>query len=176
MLEKTLRILFETCDVSAVKRYVCRQFTKILSGRANIQDLIFAKEFRGINGYKPGACVPSLELTRYVSDNRLKLYSRVRAVKIYIIYRKSLAIDRRSEPRRGERVPYLVINGPPGVALIRLVRSPHEYLNNEGFKINAIYYITKAIIPPLNRCLLLIGADVNQWYYSFLLDSKIYLQ
>lgn len=65
ILEKTLRILFETCDVSAVKRYVCKQFTKILSGRANVQDLIFAKEFRGVNGYKPGACVPSLELTRY---------------------------------------------------------------------------------------------------------------
>lgn len=66
MLEKSLRILFETYDVSAVKRYVCRQFTKILSGRANVQDLVFAKEFRGINGYKPGACVPALELTRWV--------------------------------------------------------------------------------------------------------------
>lgn len=26
-----------------------------------------------------------------------------------------------------------------------------------------MYYITKVIIPPLNRCLLLIGVDVNQW-------------
>lgn len=55
-------------------------------------------------------------------------------------------------------------NGPPGVPLIRLVRSPNEYLTNEGLKINAMYYITKAIIPPLNRFLLLIGADVNQWF------------
>lgn len=68
MLEKTLKILFETRDVSAIKTYVCRQFSKILSGRANIQDLIFAKEFRGIKGYKPGACVPALELTRYSSS------------------------------------------------------------------------------------------------------------
>lgn len=64
MLEKVLRILFETADVSQVKHYVCRQFTKLLSGRANIQDLIFAKEFRGLNGYRPTACVPALELTR----------------------------------------------------------------------------------------------------------------
>lgn len=141
MLEKTLKILFDTCDVSAVKRYVCRQFTKIMSGRANIQDLIFSKEFRGLNGYKPGACVPALELTK-----------------------KWQQIDRRAEPRRGERVPYLIVNGPPGVPLIRLVRSPHEYLEDQGLRINAVYYITKAIIPPLNRCLLLIGADVNQWY------------
>lgn len=57
-----------------------------------------------------------------------------------------------------------MINGPPGVPLIRLVRSPHEYLSNEALKINAMYYITKVLIPPLNRCLLLIGADANQWF------------
>lgn len=141
ILEKSLRILFETCDVSAVKQYVCRQFTKILSGHANVQDLIFAKEFRGLHGYKPTACVPSLELTR-----------------------TARLTDHRAEPRCGERVPYLVINGPPGLPLIRLVRSPHEYLANEGLKINAMYYITKVIIPPLNRCFLLIGADAHQWF------------
>lgn len=75
-----------------------------------------------------------------------------------------MQIDRRAEPRRGERVPYVVINGPPGLPLIRLVRSPHEYLTNEALKINAIYYITKVLIPPLNRCLLLIGADASQWF------------
>ncbi|XP_064541449.1 DNA polymerase zeta catalytic subunit isoform X2 [Drosophila montana] len=141
MLEKVLRLLFETADVSRIKQYVCRQFTKLLSGRANLQDLIFAKEFRGLNGYKPTACVPALEMTR-----------------------KWMQKDPRRVPRRGERVPFCIINGPPGVPLIRLVRSPHEVLANEGYKINAIYYITKAIIPPLNRCLLLIGADVKDWF------------
>lgn len=68
MLEKVLRILFETADVSQVKQYVCRQFTKLLSGRANLQDLIFAKEFRGLKGYKPTACVPALEMTRFVES------------------------------------------------------------------------------------------------------------
>lgn len=141
MLEKVLRILFETRDVSKVKEYTCRQFSKILEGRVNLQDFIFAKEFRGEDGYKPGACVPALELTR-----RWKM------------------VDPRREPRRGERVPYVIINGPPLVPLIRLVRSPDELLADNGLKINSSYYIGKAIIPPLNRCLLLIGADVNQWY------------
>ncbi|KAL7738667.1 hypothetical protein ACLKA6_006953 [Drosophila palustris] len=141
MLEKVLRLLFETADVSQIKQYVCRQFTKLLSGRANLQDLIFAKEFRGLNGYKPTACVPALEMTR-----------------------KWMQKDPRRVPRRGERVPFCIINGPPGMQLIRLVRHPHELLANDGYKINAIYYITKAIIPPLNRCLLLIGADVNDWF------------
>ncbi|KAH8290298.1 hypothetical protein KR054_001671 [Drosophila jambulina] len=143
MLEKVLRLLFETQDVSQIKQYVCRQFTKLLSGRANLQDLIFAKEFRGLNGYKPTACVPALALTR-----------------------KWMQKDPRRIPRRGERVPFIIVNGPPGMQLIRLVRSPHDVLANEGHKINAMYYITKAIIPPLNRCLLLIGADVHDWFAS----------
>ncbi|XP_017480915.1 PREDICTED: DNA polymerase zeta catalytic subunit-like, partial [Rhagoletis zephyria] len=143
MLEKVLRILFETTDVSQIKQYVCRQFSKLLAGRANLQDLIFAKEFRGLKGYKPTACVPALELTR-----------------------KWVQSDPRRVPRCGERVPFVIVNGPPGVPLIRLVRSPHEVLEDEGLKINAVYYITKAIIPPLNRCLLLIGADVNEWFAS----------
>ncbi|KAI8037098.1 hypothetical protein M5D96_009844 [Drosophila gunungcola] len=143
MLEKVLRLLFETQDVSRIKQYVCRQFTKLLSGKANLQDLIFAKEFRGLNGYKPTACVPALELTR-----------------------KWMQKDPRHVPRRGERVPFIIVNGPPGMQLIRLVRSPHDILANEGHKINAIYYITKAIIPPLNRCLLLIGANVHDWFAS----------
>ena len=140
ILEKTLRILFETSDVSKVKEYVCKQFTKILAGRCSIQDLTFAKEFRGINGYKDRATVPSLTLTR-----------------------KWMLSDPRNEPRRGERVPFVIVNGAPGLTLIRLVRSPHEVLQDENYKINSIYYITKAIIPPLNRCLLLIGANVFDW-------------
>lgn len=64
ILEKSLRLVFETKDVSLVKSYVCRQFTKLLQGRLNIQDLIFAREYRGMSGYRPGACVPALELAR----------------------------------------------------------------------------------------------------------------
>ena len=63
-LEKCLRLVFETRNMSLVKRYVCRQFDKLLRGQTNIQDLMFAREYRGMVGYKPGASVPALELTR----------------------------------------------------------------------------------------------------------------
>ena len=43
-----LRILFDTRDVSRVKQFAQRQFAKILSGKASLQDLTFAKEFRGV--------------------------------------------------------------------------------------------------------------------------------
>ena len=36
--------------------------------------------------------------------------------------RRHLARDRRAEPRVGERVPYVVVNGGPGLPLIQLVR------------------------------------------------------
>ena len=64
MLEKSLRILFDCEDMSAVKKFVQREFSKIMMGRTALQDLTFAREFRGLSGYKQGACVPSLELTR----------------------------------------------------------------------------------------------------------------
>lgn len=64
MLEKSLKMLFEDGDVSLVRKYVERQFNKIILGRVSLQDLTFAKEYRGASGYRPGACVPALELAK----------------------------------------------------------------------------------------------------------------
>jgi DNA polymerase zeta len=61
-------------------------------------------------------------------------------------------------------VPFVLVNGPPNSTLIRLVKTPLEVLNDENYKINSLYYITKSIIPPLNRCLLLIGANAHEWF------------
>lgn len=141
ILEKSLRCLFETRDLSLVKKYVQRQCTKLMEGRASLQDFTFAKEYRGMKNYKPGACVPALELTR-----------------------RMLKEDRRSEPRVKERVPYVVVYGSPGLPLIRLVRRPHEVLQDPCLRLNASYYITKQILPPLNRVFSLIGLDVFTWY------------
>lgn len=152
MLEKSLRILFETSDVSSVKNYVTHQFTKILSGRANVQDLIFAKEYRGKKNYRPGACVPALELTK-----------------------RWLRQDCRAEPRIGERVPYVIVNGPPGSTLINLVRHPNELLTDPSLRYNGVYYVTRAIIPPLARCLSLLGADVSSWYLNLPRRNQVML-
>ena len=64
VLERCIKILFTMRDVSQVRSYLQRQFTKMLSGRVGLQDYIFAKEFRGMMGYKAGACVPALEIAR----------------------------------------------------------------------------------------------------------------
>lgn len=75
-----------------------------------------------------------------------------------------MAYDRRLEPRVGERVPYVVVYGMPGVPLIQLVRRPMEVLQDPSLRLNATYYITKQILPPLARMFQLIGVDVFSWY------------
>jgi DNA polymerase zeta len=66
ILERSIKLLFTTSNVSLVKKYVQRQFTKLMTGSASLQDFIFAKEYRGVNGYQPGACVPALQIARYL--------------------------------------------------------------------------------------------------------------
>uniref|UniRef100_A0A8C9WRL0 DNA polymerase zeta catalytic subunit n=1 Tax=Scleropages formosus TaxID=113540 RepID=A0A8C9WRL0_SCLFO len=143
ILERSIKLLFDTRDISQVKQYVQRQCMKILEAKASMQDLTFAKEYRGSGSYRPGACVPALEITR-----------------------RMLAYDRRSEPRVGERVPYVVVCGMPGVPLIQLVRRPLEVLRDPSMRLNATYYITKQILPPLSRIFALIGVDVFSWYHE----------
>ncbi|XP_047429933.1 DNA polymerase zeta catalytic subunit isoform X2 [Mugil cephalus] len=141
VLERSIKLLFETRDISQVKQFVQRQCVKVLDGRASMQDLTFAKEYRGSGSYRPGACVPALELTR-----------------------RMMAYDRRLEPRVGERVPYVIVYGVPGMPLIQLVRRPMEVLQDPSLRLNAVYYITKQILPPLARMFQLIGVDVFSWY------------
>jgi DNA polymerase zeta len=45
--ERAMRTLFETSDLSAVRAYLQRQWTKILAGRVSLQDFVFAKEASG---------------------------------------------------------------------------------------------------------------------------------
>lgn len=75
-----------------------------------------------------------------------------------------MAADRRSEPRRGERVPYVIVCGVPGQALIQLVRRPGDVMEQEGLRLNANYYITKQLVPPLERAFSLLGVDVREWW------------
>lgn len=80
ILEKSLKILFDTKDISLVKSYVTKQFEKIFQRRVSIQDLTFAKEFRGMRGYKANACVPALELTRRLIKKDPRAVPRMNAL------------------------------------------------------------------------------------------------
>uniref|UniRef100_H2ZKD5 DNA polymerase zeta catalytic subunit n=1 Tax=Ciona savignyi TaxID=51511 RepID=H2ZKD5_CIOSA len=140
ILEKSLRLLFESRDVSKVKSYVGKQCSKLMEGTANTQDCTIAKEYRGAKYYKPGAIVPALVLAR-----------------------KMVAMDKRSEPRVGERVPYVIVHGAPGTPLYQLCHPPQDLLGDLGLRLNGTYYITKMVLPALDRMMSLLGVDVFQW-------------
>ena len=139
--ERALKTLFRTADLSQVKSYFQRQCEKIMKGRVSVQDFCYAKEVK-LGTYSdrgpppPGALVST---------------------------RKMLA-DPRKEPQYGERVPYLVIAGAPGARLIDRVVAPEILLENDHHELDAEYYISKNIIPPLERIFNLMGANVRQWY------------
>ncbi|BDA47990.1 probable DNA polymerase zeta catalytic subunit [Coccomyxa sp. Obi] len=143
MLERSLRILFTSKDVSQVKEYVERQWTKILSGRVSLADFVFAKEvrlgtYRAANGLVPPAAM---------------------------VASKALATDPRAEPRYGERVPYVIVHGEPGARLVDMAVTPHALIESGGrLRLHAHYYINKQILPALERVFSLLGVDVRGWY------------
>ncbi|KAH8802853.1 DNA polymerase-like protein zeta catalytic subunit [Xylogone sp. PMI_703] len=139
--EKALKILFRTADLSQVKSYFQRQCEKIMKGSVSVQDFCFAREVR-LGTYSDKGPPPAGAL---ISTRRM-------------------LEDPRAEPQYGERVPYVVITGAPGSRLIDRCVAPEELLENDQLELDAEYYISKNLIPPLERIFNLMGANVRNWY------------
>ncbi|KAF2460555.1 hypothetical protein BDY21DRAFT_280750 [Lineolata rhizophorae] len=139
--EKALKILFRTADLSQVKEYFQRQCMKIMTGRISIQDFLFAREVR-LGTYSDKGPPPPGAL----------------------IAARRMLEDPRTEPQYGERVPYIVVSGAPGARLIDRCVAPETLLEDGNYELDTEYYISKNLIPPLERIFNLVGANVRQWY------------
>lgn len=139
--ENALKILFRTSDLSQVKSFFQAQCTKIMRGKVSIQDFCFAREVRLGKYSEKGPPPPGA-----------------------LISARRMLEDPRLEPQYGERVPYVVITGGPGARLIDRCVAPDVLLNDAQQELDAEYYISKNIIPPLERIFNLVGANVRQWY------------
>ncbi|KAK8877157.1 DNA polymerase family B [Apiospora arundinis] len=141
--EKALKILFETADLSQVKEYFQTQCRKIMRGAVSIQDFCFAREVK-LGTYSDRGPPPPGAL----------------------ISTKKMLEDARAEPQYGERVPYVVVTGAPGARLIDRCVAPEDLLSgrNAHLSLDAEYYISKNLIPPLERIFNLVGANVRGWY------------
>ena len=139
--ERALKILFQTSDLSQVKRYFQDQCAKIMGGKVSIQDFCFAKEVK-LGTYSDKGLPPPGAL----------------------ISTRKMVEDPRAEPQYGERVPYVVIAGAPGARLIDRCVAPEVLLYDENNELDSEYYISKNLIPPLERIFNLVGANVRQWY------------
>ncbi|KAK3112387.1 DNA polymerase zeta, partial [Teratosphaeriaceae sp. CCFEE 6253] len=139
--EKALKLLFRTADLSKVKEYFQAQCKKVMQGRVSVQDFCFAKEVKlGTYADKgpppPGALIATRRMLR----------------------------DPRAEPQYGERVPYVVIAGAPGARLWERCVEPERLIDDPHAELDAEYYISKNLIPPLERIFNLVGANVRGWY------------
>jgi DNA polymerase zeta len=143
ILQHSLKLLFQSKDVTRVRRYVQSECEKILTNRYNLLDFIFAKEYRGKANYHQAAPVPALRIAMERAKN-----------------------NPLAEPNQGERVPYLIgLNSEfPNANLIDCVWTLDNVLELKSqFKLNSMYYIKKQILPALDRCLALIGVNVFKW-------------
>lgn len=139
--EKALKMLFHTADLSQIKAYFQAQCAKIMSGKVSIQDFCFAKEVKLGTYAERGPPPPGA-----------------------LIATKRMLRDPRSEPQYGERVPYVVIAGAPGARLFERCVEPERLLYDAHAELDSEYYISKNIIPPLERIFNLVGANVRAWY------------
>ncbi|KAF2488886.1 DNA polymeras-like protein zeta catalytic subunit [Lophium mytilinum] len=139
--EKALKILFRSADLSAVKSYFQSQCAKIMTGSVSIQDFLFAKEVK-LGTYSDKGPPPPGAL----------------------IATKRMLADPRLEPQYGERVPYVVVTGAPQARLIDRCVAPEALLADDALELDAEYYISKNLIPPLERIFNLVGANVRLWY------------
>ncbi|KAH9755088.1 DNA polymerase zeta catalytic subunit [Citrus sinensis] len=152
VMEQSLRLFFEHQDISEVKAYLQRQWTRILSGRVSLQDFVFAKEVRlGTYSTRSSSSLPPAA----------------------IVATKAMRADPRAEPRYAERVPYVVVHGDPGARLVDLVVDPLDLLAIDSpYRLNDLYYINKQIIPALQRVFGLVGVDLNQWFLEMPRPSR----
>jgi DNA polymerase zeta len=145
MVEKTLRILFDTANVSKVKAYTLNQFHKILLNRISLSDFCFAKEVR-YGTYKSKTHLPPGA----------------------IIAEKLVEKDPRREPQYKERVPYVVVFDPKKTRIKDRVMTPEDFMDSyctdNPLILDYDYYITRVLIPPIARIFNLIGADIGAWY------------
>eukprot|EP00160_Parvularia_atlantis_P000588 Unigene10475_Nuclearia_a/m.32015 Unigene10475_Nuclearia_a/g.32015 ORF Unigene10475_Nuclearia_a/g.32015 Unigene10475_Nuclearia_a/m.32015 type:complete len:326 (+) Unigene10475_Nuclearia_a:4247-5224(+) len=140
-LERTIKMLFRTQDLSEIKAYLQRQWVKILNGRVSVQDFVFSKEVR-LGTYSNRGPLPPSAL---VATHRM-------------------STDPRAEPRFGERVRYVVVYGGPQSRLMDLVVPPEQLLRDKSLRLHGTYYITKQIIPAVARVLNMVGADLMAWF------------
>jgi DNA polymerase zeta len=139
--ERALKILFRTSDLSQVKTFFQKQCEKIMKGSVSIQDFCFAREvklgtYSGKGPPPPGALIST----------------------------RRMLVDARAEPQYGERIRYVVATGAPGARLVDRCMPPEELLDDEHIELDSEYYISKNLIPPLERIFNLVGANVRSWY------------
>ncbi|KAJ1955852.1 DNA polymerase zeta [Linderina pennispora] len=139
IIEGTMDRLFATNDLSQVKSFITDEISKVSQGEYPMMDFFIAKEVR-LGTYSAQVLPPHAKVSM-----------------------DDMQSDARAEPQYGERVPYVVVDGGPNARLTDQVVRPLALLNRPELHLNYQYYISKQIVPALDRVLGLVGIDVRTW-------------
>ena len=169
VLEKSIRILFTTKDISQVKGYVTRQFQKICKGaRYDLQTFVFARQVK-FGTYRHEGVVTT---TNEHSDDESEGSDREETSLISTrlppsahLAAKRMQKDPRDVAQYGERIPFVVIENGSS-RLVDQVVSPEDLFLDPTMKINSSYYITRQILPAVARVLNTVRVEPRMWWAS----------
>lgn len=140
ILEHLLRLLFELADLSLAKRYVQQQLAQVARQQLLVHSLCFAKEVRMGTYRNPQHLPPGAVVAGRAMDQ-----------------------DANAEPQYRQRVPYVIVKGEAKLTVRLRARLPRELLADRSLELDSDYYITRVLVPPLQRVFGLVGADVKEW-------------
>ena len=143
ILEKMIKILFETKNLSKLKKYLFKCFDKIISGKTIIKNFIFSKEVK-LGKYKSDR----LPASALIADNLHK-----KDKNFFALYK--------------QRIPYLVYYGKNGQKEMKNnIIHPLDFFSDINNTINAEYYI-EFVITMVKRFLEPLGVDIELWMQKY---------
>ncbi|KAJ3512433.1 hypothetical protein NLJ89_g3521 [Agrocybe chaxingu] len=139
------------CVLMAKKRYVGFKFE-------NVDDTEPAFDAKGIETVRRDGVLAQRKMVENCLNDKGPPPPGV------MVAARRAAVDPHDEPQYGDRIPYVIAQSTTGVRLVDRAMDPLEFVNNSQIQLDAMYYITRVLIPPLERIFNLMGADVKQWF------------
>lgn len=119
-------MLFHSQDLSKVKAYCYRSWTKLLDDRVSVRDFIFSKEVK-LGTYRFACLARPTQLFMVLHSKKGPPPPGA------LVASRRMLSDPNSEPQYGERVPYVIIKGPPGSRLVDRAIDPLEFMQNRCY-------------------------------------------
>lgn len=151
VMERSLKILFEKKSVHEIRPYLERMFYRTIHENGeHLHQYIFAKQYRGVLGYRPRTYIPSMEIANQIADR----------------------YGEHCRPFIKERVPYVIGTNQINDRLVKMVYHPLDFLSNHNLRINSGYYIDRILIPPIQRVFGHLNLNIRQLYSD--LPKKVF--